>query len=373
MFPICCSTSPNKRLFVFLEGTRIEQMGRLTIFSRSSGKESNSSDVSRSWTLSRAQSLLTIQSRPQKQAPPGDASSDERAESKDACITTQNCDTNGQSLSEENCKTLPGQSPQKGQKSSSSGGRKQFNFASNAGYSSRRFADFKTLFRSRKHKRKRLNFDILEDDDVNEDCQGEENSGKPHPTAESTGDGAIQDQTLVASQPGDSSKNPSDEEARKVSDTTEKSAKSSNTNATICHHPSKRMSMPITVADQDLAHPGPFDDSWEISRSETHVSNPFSEPTKSTESTERSSSGYSGSDNPFSSFPEHTSELSSSSDSSWCCPTLSGFNGWPTPADRRLATDSFNKLAGELYLDPLGVEHGASHEDKTGEFEISSK
>ncbi|KAL4802099.1 hypothetical protein BDV18DRAFT_164276 [Aspergillus unguis] len=327
-------------------------MGRLSIFSWSSGKGSNLSDISRSWTLSRPQSLAT-QSR-QQPAPPDAATSDELTESKGACISDNKHVTDTEP--KESCPQLAGPSCRTDdQDTPRSGGLEALTFSSISGYSSRRFGGFKSLFRSRKHRRRRLDFDILKDE-ADDACE-DENRNRLCPASDETGDDPVEHQH------GSQNKSPANDETRKVSDATEKSANSGITNTTVCHYPSRRMSMPITVVDQDLAYQNPFDDTWEASNLETNVSNPFMEQ-KTTESTERSGSGYSGSEDPFSSFPGHVLDLSSSSQGSWCCPTLSGFNGWPTPADRRLATDSFNKLAGELYLDPLGVDPDASQEDK---------
>lgn len=319
-----------------------------SIFSRSSGKGSNASDNGRSWTLSRPQSIMS-QSPQRIKVPLKETPANEPEEPKTVCGPSGECATD---QLQENRPRLSNLEPSTKLDAPGSSATEPLEFPPNSGYSSRRFAGFKTLFRTRTHRRRRLDFDIRKDGDI-------DNETPKNSTSEEAGDGAAQrDQAVVATQPNGLFKVSPDDETRKVSDTTEKSVNSSTTSNTVCHHPSKRMSMPITVVDRDLIHQNPFDDIYEAARSETYVSNPFSEPKKGTRFTDQSSSGYSGSDNPFSSMPSEAREMSNSSQSSWHCPTLSGlsgFNGWPTPADRRLATDSFNRLACDLYLEPLGA------------------
>ncbi|KAL4943598.1 hypothetical protein BDV06DRAFT_221054 [Aspergillus oleicola] len=332
-------------------------MGRFSIFSWSSGKGSNSSEIGRSGTLSRPQSIAA-----QFQAKakiPEETTSDE-LETKPECISSDECTTKRQPP--ENCRQLAGPSQDAEPDSTSSGGLEPLTMPPILGYSSRRFAGFRTFFRSRKQRRRKLDFKIAKDDDAEESSDGE--SDHESPESENAGDALAKEQHASPSRGAII-----DEETRKVSDTTEKSVNSSTTNVTVCHHPSKRMSMPITVIDRDL---NPFDDIWETSRSETNVSNPFTGHTKSTDSTEQSSSRYSGSDNPFSSLPGQVFELSNSSHTSWSNPVLSGFNNWPTPADRSLATETFNKLACELYLEPLGAnQDGTSQDDKADEIFVA--
>ncbi|KAL4779480.1 hypothetical protein BJX76DRAFT_76737 [Aspergillus varians] len=333
-----------------------------SIFSWSSEKESNSFDIGRSWTLGRPQSL-TAQRSPQKTDPLNETAVYAPGGSKAVCISSDECTMNRKLP--ENSPQLSGPAPNIEPKVPNSGIHEPFTFLHTSGYSSRRFTRFKTLFRSRKHRRRRLDFEIRKDENIEDTCDGEVPRGSSPAAGQAGGTIAKENQDIVAVQLNNSPKAPlGDDEIRKVSHTTEKSVDSSTTSATVCRHPSKRMSMPITVVDRDLVQLNPFDDTWEASRSETNVSNPFTEQRKTTESTGLSSSGYSGSDNPFSSLPGHLLELSSSSHSSWCCPTMSGFNGWPTPADRCLATDSFNKIAGELYLEPLGGNRDISRNER---------
>ncbi|KAL4930876.1 uncharacterized protein BDV17DRAFT_27630 [Aspergillus undulatus] len=331
-------------------------MGRFnSIFSWSSGKGSSLSEIGRSGASSRRQST-TAQSQP-KEDSPEEAEAADALGPKTAGISGGECTTKRQQS--ENCRQLAGPPPNTEPDSTSSGGLEPLTLTPLFGYPSRRFAGFKTLFLSRKQRRRRLEFRIAQDDDADDDCDGDSPRGSS-PGSEDGGDGPDKGKQGSASKD-----HLIDDEARKVSGTTEKSVNSSATNITVCHHPSKRMSMPITVIDRDL---NPFDDVWETSvtsRSETNISNSFTGQTKSTESTEQSSSRCSGSDNPFSSLPGHVLELSNSSHTSWSNPALAGFNGWPTPADRRLATESFNKLACELYLEPLGPNRdGTSQDDK---------
>lgn len=329
-----------------------------SIFSRSSGKGSNASDNGRSWTLSRPQSIMS-QSPQRIKVPLKETPSNEPEAPKTVCGSSGECATD---QLQENRPRLSNPEPSTKLDAPGISATEPLEFPPNSGYSSRRFAGFKTLFRTRTHRRRRLDFDIRKDGDI-------DNENPKSSTSEEASDFAEQrDQAVLATQPNGLSKVSSDDETRKVSDTTEKSVNSGTTSVTVCHRPSKRMSMPITVVDRDLIHQNPFDDIYEAARSETYVSNPFSEPKKGTRFTDQSSSGYSGSDNPFSSMPSEAREMSSSSQSSWRCPTLSGFNGWPTPADRRLATDSFNRLACDLYLEPLGANpDDASQYDRARE------
>lgn len=329
-----------------------------SIFSWSSGKGSNASDNGRSWTLSRPQSIMS-QSPQRIKVQSNEAPSNEPEEPKAVCASSGECATD---QLQENRPLLSKPEHSTKLDAPSSSAAEPLEFPPNSGYSSRRFAGFKTLFRTRTHRRQRLDFDIRKDGDI-DDCDPKisASEGAGHVAAKG-------DQAVVPTQPSGLSNVPPGDEIRKVSDTTEKSVNSSTTNITVCHRPSRRMSMPITVVDPDLVHQSPFDDIHEASRSVTNVSNPFSEQKKGAKSADQSSSGYSGSDNPFSSMHSETGGVSNSSRSSWCCPTLSGFNGWPTPADRRLATDSFNRLACDLYLEPLGANPDeASQYDKAGE------
>ncbi|KAL4920496.1 hypothetical protein BDW62DRAFT_6922 [Aspergillus aurantiobrunneus] len=321
-------------------------MGRLnSIFSWSSGKGSNSSDLGRYWALSRQQSITT-QSPQRKREPLKETVSNEPGESDTACIPSDEPTTNCKLP--ENCPQLSGPAPNIEPAAASNSGLEPLPFPPASGYSSRRFTGFKTLFRSRKHRRQRLNFDICKDENTEDVFDGERPCGS-NPTEKEAGNmTAKENQATVAIQSSSPPQASLGDETRKVSDT-DKSVNSSTTNITVYRHPSRRMSMPITVVDRELS---PFDDIWEASRSETTVD--YSEQRKTTESTEQSSFGNSGSDNPFSSLSGQVLELSSSSNSTWA-PTLSAFSAWPTPSDRRLATDSFNKLAGELYLEPLSA------------------
>ncbi|KAL4968928.1 uncharacterized protein BDV14DRAFT_132776 [Aspergillus stella-maris] len=333
-------------------------MGRFSIFSWSSGKGSNSSAISRSGTLSRPQSIAALPQR--KAGIPEETPSDE-LDAKPECLASDEGTTTRQQP--ESCPQLAGPSQDAEPDSTSSGGLEPLTMPPILGYSTRRFTGFKTFFRSRKQRRRRLDFKIAKDDDAEESSDNESSRSS---NANSDGDPLTEEKQ----------RNPlrgdiDDDETRKVSDATEKSVASSTTNVTVCHHPSKRMSMPITVIDRDL---NPFDDIWETSRSATNVSNPFTGHTKSTDSTEQSSSRCSGSDNLFSSLPGQVFELSNSSHTSWSNPVLSGFNTWPTPADRSLATESFNKLACELYLEPLGAnQDGTSQDDKAGDENLGDR
>ncbi|KAL4867544.1 hypothetical protein BDV12DRAFT_118737 [Aspergillus spectabilis] len=322
-------------------------MVRLTsIFSRSSGKGSNSSDITRSWTLlSRPQSI----SPPSPQRKTDTSKPDKPEESRKACASDDECIM--KSESQEKQLQIADPVPHAQSTAPNSEGIEPLTLLHHSEFSSRRFASLKHLFRSRKYRRQRLEFEIHQED-KDGDIEGPRNLAS---TLREADEKLTEDkQAIVTARPSSAPEAPSgDDDVRKVSDTTEKSVNSDATGTTVYRHPSKRLSMPITVVDRD-AHPNPFDDIWEASRSSTNVSNPFTDQSKSSESTGQSSTAYSGSDNPLSSCPEHALELSNSH-SSWCCPPLSGLNGWPTPADRRLATDSFNKLASELYMEPLTI------------------
>ncbi|KAL4974724.1 hypothetical protein BDW66DRAFT_80673 [Aspergillus desertorum] len=331
-------------------------MGRLSIFSWSSAKGSNSgSDISRSWTLMSRPQSTTTQPGQQKIVSARVTDPDALKESKTECTHCDEGATSSHSSQKENANPC-GATPQAGADAPSSGVLEPLTLGPNTGSVSRRLAGFKTLFH-RKYRRRRLEFVFDKDEAAEDACDTE---GAPGSTLNYEV-GRKDDEDAAAHQLSSSPRVPvPGDDTRKVSDTTEKSVNSSTTNVTVCHHPSKRLSMPIIVVDRDIAHPNPFDDVWEASRSETHLNNPFKEQTKTSESTDRSSSGYSGSENPFSSFQGHILELSNSSRSSWGCP--SGLNGWPTPADRRFATDAFNKLASELFLDPLSDNAGRTDE-----------
>lgn len=340
-------------------------MGRLSIFSWSSVKGSNSgSDISRSWTLMSRPQSTTTQPGQQKVDSAGETDSDGLKESKTGCTHSDEGATSCYSSQKENRANPYGLTPQTDPDVPNRGVLEPITLGPNTGSFSRRLAGFKTLFRH-KHRRRRLDFFITKDEAV-EVARNNERPCRSTRTSEEVGDdGCKDDEVAAAAQPSSSPKGPiPNDDTRKVSDTTEKSVNSNATNVTVCHHPSKRLSMPIIVVDRDFAHPNPFDDIWEASRSETHLSNPFKEQAWTTESTERSSSGYSGSENPFSSLQGHVLELSNSSRSSWGCP--SGLNGWPTPSDRRFATEAFNRLASELFLDPLG--DNSCRTDKAGEY-----
>ncbi|KAL4994351.1 hypothetical protein BDV10DRAFT_203841 [Aspergillus recurvatus] len=333
------------------------RMGRLSIFSWSSAKASNSgSDISRSWTLMSRPQSTTTQPGQQKIDSARETDPDALNESKRRCIHSDEGATSRYSSQKENRANPSCPTPQAVPDAPSSGALEPLTFGPNTGSFSRCLAGFRTLFR-RKHRRRRLDL-VFTKDEAAEDACGNEGPCSSTPIFEDAGDIECKDDQAAAAAPSSSPpKAPTtDDDTRKVSDTTEKSVNSNTTNVTVCHHPSKRLSMPIIVVDREFTHPNPFDDVWEASRSETRLSNPFKEQAKTTESTERSSSGYSGSENPFSSFQGHVLELSNSSRSSWGCP--SGLNGWPTSADRRFATDAFNKLASELFLDPLGDDAG---------------
>ncbi|KAL2830057.1 hypothetical protein BDW59DRAFT_29918 [Aspergillus cavernicola] len=335
-------------------------MGRLSGFPGSSGKaRTTSADMGRTRTM-------------MAQAPQGQTGAlterpvpNKLGASKAGYVSIDKCSTNCESPSE--CPQLSSPAPQIDSGASDSNGLDPLALPLILGHSSRRFAGFKTLFRTRRPRRQRLKIHIPKEEDTEDTCS--EGPRGPAPTPEKDGDAVSEGNPATAvTQPSPSKAHLGDNEARKVSDTTEKSVNSNNTNITVCRHPSKRLSMPITVADQEVDHQDPFGDMWEASRSETNVSNPFTEHSKvTTESTGQSSSACNGSDNPFSSYPGHVLELSASSHSSWCCPTLSGFNGWPTLADRRLATDSFNKLASELYMEPLAINR-----DGTGQTSVDT-
>ncbi|KAL5046040.1 hypothetical protein BDW71DRAFT_69790 [Aspergillus fruticulosus] len=345
-------------------------MGRLSIFSWSSAKASNSgSDISRSWTLMSRPQSTTTQPGQQKIDSARETDPDALNESKTRCIRSDEGATSRHSSQKENGANPSGPTPHTIPDAPSSGVLEPLTFGPNTGSFSRRLAGFKTLFR-RKHRRQRLDFVFTKDEAAEDACDNEGPCGSA-PIFEDTGDIECKDdQAAAAAQPSSPLKAPiPDDDTRKVSDTTERSVNSNTTNITVCHHPSKRLSMPIIVVDRGFTHPNPFDDVWEASRSETRLSNPFKEQAKTTESTERSSSGYSGSDNPFSSFQGHVLELSNSSRSSWGYP--SGLNGWPTPADRRFATDAFNKLASELFLDPLGDNAGRTDKAVDEMFAVS--
>ncbi|KAL4816935.1 hypothetical protein BDW67DRAFT_175201 [Aspergillus spinulosporus] len=331
------------------------RMGRLSIFSWSSVKGSNSgSDISRSWTLMSRPQSTTAHPGQQKIDSAGETDPDGLKKSKTGCMHSDEGATSRYLSQKENRANPYGL--QTNSDVPSRGVLEPIALGPNTGSFSRRLAGFKTLFRH-KHRRRRLDFFIAKDGAV-EVARNNERPCRSTRTSGKAGDDRCKDdEAAAAAQPGSSPKGPiPDDDTRKVSDSTEKSVNSNITNITVCHHPSKRLSMPIIVLDRDIAHPNPFDDIWEASRSETQLSNPFKEQGRTTESTEQSSSGYSGSENPFSSLQGHVLELSSSSCSSWGC--ASGLNGWPTPADRRFATEAFNRLAFELFLDPLGDNSG---------------
>ncbi|KAL5343138.1 hypothetical protein BJX70DRAFT_209039 [Aspergillus crustosus] len=320
-------------------------MGRLTsVFSWSSGKASNSSDITRSWTLLQSITPPSSRRKPDKSEP------DDPEESKKACTCSDQCIMNSESPEKQSQVADP--VPHGQSNASSSGGLEPLNLPQDSDSSSRHFASLKQLFRSRKYRRQKVEFDLPSKEDkkgdVERSCGSDPSSREPgeKPTEDNKAIVAVQ----ATSPPGVSSGN---DDIRKVSDKTEKSVNSDATGTTVYRRPSRRLSMPITVVDRDTL-PNPFDDIWEASRSSTNVSNSFTDQSKSSESTGQSSSAYSGTDNPLSSCPDHALELSDSH-SSWCCPPLSGLNAWPTPADRRLATDSFNKLVSELYMEPLSI------------------
>ncbi|KAL2851471.1 hypothetical protein BJY01DRAFT_209063 [Aspergillus pseudoustus] len=337
-------------------------MGRLSgIFSRSSGKESNtSSDMGRSWTLlSRPQSMTT-------QPPKGNTGALRETTSNEMSPFKSNGSPSPSrkhltvyKSQEEDCQE-PSALPLLPQSYQHSQPRYSDNevlvpleFTSSSGYSSRRLVGIKTLFRPRRYRRRRIEFDLPKAEDSDDTCEAERPRG-PAPTPENGDEALVEDTQASISPP--KTQQITDIEARKVSDTTDKSANSNNTSVTVCRRPSKRMSMPITVVDREGNHPNPFNDNWETPRSERTGSNPFTEHSRMTETTGQSSSTFGSSDNPFSSYPGRIIDLSSSSSqSAWCSTTISGFNSWPTPADRRLATHSFNKLVSELYLDPLAI------------------
>ncbi|KAL4901585.1 hypothetical protein BDW74DRAFT_181593 [Aspergillus multicolor] len=330
------------------------RMGRLSIFSRSSGKAIHASDTSPSWTMiSRPQSNAT-QPDQQRVDSAKETDPDGLKGNRKGGIVSEEAATSSQSSQKENRTQQYGPQPQTNSDAPSSGVLEPLALVGpNIGSFSRRIAGLKTLFRGRRHRRQTLSFTIAKGEVADDDCVSE---GAPcsTPTSEDASDDEAKDNhTAVLAE----SKNPlrtpiPDDEARKVSNKTEKSVNSNATNNTVCHHPSKRISIPILVVDRELAHPNPFDDAWEASRSETQLSNPFKPQPKTSDSTGRSSSGYSGSDNnPFSSLPGQILSLSNSSRSSWGCP--SGLNGWPSASDRQLASEAFNKLASALLLEPL--------------------
>ncbi|KAL3472869.1 hypothetical protein BJX99DRAFT_208392 [Aspergillus californicus] len=317
-----------------------DTMGRLSgIFSASSGKTSiTSSEIGRTWTLvSRPQSI---------RIPSPQASTDvlrervpnQQGAAKGGEISVEECTSKIEPTKEPlQLSTPPRIDSNPSNPASSSGGLEPLVIP--PGFS-QRFAGFKTFFRPRRNRRQRL------ESDPDETYTGGPRG--PAPTLEKA-------ENTVANG-NDATKILDDVETRKVSDTTEKSANSDHTGITVYRHPSKRMSMPISIVDREGDHQNPFDDMWEAARSETNASNQYTEQSKgTTESTAQSNSVYSGSDNQFSSYAGHALELSSTSRSSWCCPTLVGCNSWPTPADRRLATDSFNQLASEIYMEPLTI------------------
>ncbi|KAL3486625.1 hypothetical protein BJX62DRAFT_228582 [Aspergillus germanicus] len=334
-------------------------MGRLSgIFSRSSGKDSNtSSDIGRSWTLLSRPQSMTAQS-PQRNADVlREISTNELSTSK------PNRNPNQQHLvvckSPEECEqpsALPlllQSNPHAHPMPSDSEVLFPLDSTTTSGYTSRRLVGFKTLFRPRRYRQRRIELDLPKEDDSDDACEVEQPLG-PAPTPENGDDSLVEENKAPISPP--KSQMVSDIEARKVSDTTDKSVNSNNTSITVHRRPSKRMSMPITIVDREGNHPNPFDNLLEGSHSERTGSNPFTEHSQMTEMTRHSSSTFGSSENPFSSYPGHILELSSSSShSSWCYPAISGLNCWPTPADRRMATDSFNKLVSELYLDPLAI------------------
>ncbi|KAL6233381.1 hypothetical protein BDW75DRAFT_232044 [Aspergillus navahoensis] len=346
------------------------RMGRLSIFSWSSAKASNSgSEISRSWTLMSRPQSTTTQPGQLKIDSTRETDPDALNETKRGCVHSDEGTTSRHSSQKENRVDPSGPTPQAIPDVPSNGVSEPMTFGPNTGSFSRRIAGFKTLFR-RKHRRRRLDFVFTKDEAAEDACDNEGPCGS-NPIFEDAGDIECKyDQAAAVAQSSNPPKGPiADDDTRKVSDTTDKSVNSNTTNVTVCHHPSKRLSMPIIVADREFTHSNPFDDVWEASRSETRLSNPFKEQAKTTESTERSSSGYSGSENPFSSFQGHVLELSNSSRSSWGCP--SGLNGWPTPADRRFATDAFNKLASELFLDLLGDSTDRTDKDMDEMFAVT--
>ncbi|KAI9371831.1 hypothetical protein BJX61DRAFT_534474 [Aspergillus egyptiacus] len=323
-------------------------MGRLSeIFSSSSGKASNTSDIGRSWMLVNRPQSITNQSPERKTGVLEEMAPNELGGGSD--------DNNNKAV--EDCE--PREPPQvSGPPMESSvpddGGLESMVVAP---IPSGRFAGFKTLFRSRRRRRQRLS--VLPKDGDAEHKYEDRFGGRPPTPEEARDQGVEGNHETPTTQPNLSTIHLTEVDIRKASDTTEKSVDSKGTSTTVCRHPSKRMSMPITVVDREVSQQNPFDDVWEATRSETSVSNPFTEGSKTTESMGQSSSVFSGSDIPFSSYPGHALELSGtsrgSSHSSWCGPTFAGFNGWPTPADRRLATNSFNQLASELYMEPLAI------------------
>ncbi|KAL3460348.1 hypothetical protein BJX64DRAFT_278545 [Aspergillus heterothallicus] len=338
-------------------------MGRLSgIFSRSSGKESNtSSDIDKSWTrLSRPQSMMTQPPQWNTDTLREITSNEMNPPRLNHTISSSPQHLAVRKSPIEECQQpsalplLPQPNPGLRLKTSDSEVLVPLEPTPSQGhYTSRRLVGFKTLFRPRRYRRRRTEFDLSKVEDSDDVCEAERPRG-PAPTPENVDDLLVKDIQAPISPPKTQLIN--DIDARKVSDTTDKSANSNNTSVTVCRRPSKRMSMPITVVDREGTHPSPFDDNWEGSRSERTGSNPFTEHSRMTEATGQSSSTFGSSENPFSSYPGHIIELSSSSShSGWCCPTISGFNSWPTPGDRRLATDSFNKLVSELYLDPLAI------------------
>ncbi|KAL2849061.1 hypothetical protein BJX68DRAFT_98648 [Aspergillus pseudodeflectus] len=334
-------------------------MGRLSgIFSRSSGKDSNvSSDIGRAWTLlSRSQSM-TAQSPQRNAAVLREISSNELNPSKPSRNPNQQhltvCESPEECEQRSALPLLPQSNPHAHPISSGSEVLVSLDSTPTSGYTSRRLGGIKTLFRPRRYRLRRIEIDLPEEEQSDDACEFERPLG-PAPTPEN-GDDSFVEGNKAPTSPS-KSQLVSDIDARKVSDTTDKSVNSNNTSITVHRRPSKRMSMPITVVDREGNHPNPFGDILEGSHSERTGSNPFTEPSRMTETIRQSSSTFGSSENPFSSYPGHIFELSSSSShSSWCYPAISGLNSWPTPADRRLATDSFNKLVSELYLDPLAI------------------
>ncbi|RAK71262.1 uncharacterized protein BO72DRAFT_392462 [Aspergillus fijiensis CBS 313.89] len=163
-------------------------------------------------------------------------------------------------------------------------------------------------------------------------------------------------------------------EARKVSDNTVDSLHSDQTSATVCHDPSKRLSMPIALADASLCQ-NPFTDPLNLVDDSESSRNHARNPTRSTRqsSSESSQTGVSSTYDDTESFQRLANPFaggssiesrSSSRDSFYV--STSDDSSVIAEIERRAAVLEFNELVQKLRLPPLPMNNSKGAESGDG-------
>ncbi|OJK01658.1 hypothetical protein ASPACDRAFT_41919 [Aspergillus aculeatus ATCC 16872] len=163
-------------------------------------------------------------------------------------------------------------------------------------------------------------------------------------------------------------------EARKVSDNTMYSLHSDQTSATVCHDPSKRLSMPIALADPSLCR-NPFTDPLNLVDDSESSRNHARNPTRTTRqsSSESSQTGVSSTYDDTESFQRLANPFaggssiesrSSSRDSFYV--STSDDSSVIAEIERRAAVLEFNELVQKLRLPPLPMNNSKGAESGDG-------